>query len=77
MDEKVKKLVEERYGSVKIKKEPDWNGYAVYKPIKNSGFYVGYPFVVLVKDDEARWSTIDETLDWLSAQKEDEDIYEN
>lgn len=78
MNEKVKRLIEASYGSVKIKKEPEWNGYEVYKPIlKNSGFYIGYPFVVLVKGDEARWSNVKETLEWLGTKTDIEEVYEN
>ena len=69
MEQKIKNLVFQQFGTTKTKKCKDWRGYQVYKPILDSGFYVGYPFVVLVKQNNIRWSTIKETLDWLASKQ--------
>lgn len=55
-----------------------FNGYKVYEPTfsKNSTAYVGYPLVILVKGDDMRLSTEDESLeilDILYPPEEDEE----
>ena len=59
-------MIVKQYGIVDVKKRDNWNGYQVYEPIHHQkGAIIGYPFVVLVKGDEIRWSTIDESFDLL------------
>ena len=43
----------------------DWNGYQVYIPQYSQKTYVGLPFIVLVKGDEVRVSTVEESMDYL------------
>ena len=47
------------------KKGEDWQGYQVYEPIYKNAPKIGYPLVVLVKDDEVMVSTEDEAFDYL------------
>ena len=60
-----------------------WKGYQVFKPCFDGVgvAYVGYPLVILVKDNEIRMSTADESLEILDIMypndEEDEEIEEN
>ena len=47
------------------KKGEDWQGYKVYEPVYKNAPKIGYPLVVLVKDDEVMVSTEDEAFDYL------------
>lgn len=68
MDE-VKRLAQE-LGASELIKYDDWHGYTVYEPVYTELEYIGLPYIILVKDDEVRLSTIDETFEWLSEQPE-------
>lgn len=48
-----------------IKKGEDWNGYEVWEGIHNTDemICIGYPFVILVKGEEVRVSTPDESIE--------------
>ncbi len=43
----------------------DWNSYQVYIPQYSQKTYVGLPLIVLVKGNEVRVSTVDESTDYL------------
>ena len=43
----------------------NWNGYQVFEPKYFKMTYIGYPLVVLVKGDEVRISTAEESLEYL------------
>lgn len=45
---------------------PAWKGYDVYSPIFKEPVYIGLPYVILVNDCEARRSTPDESLEYLT-----------
>lgn len=40
-----------------------WNGYEVWGIKRSQVVFIGYPFVILVKDGKARISTLEESLD--------------
>lgn len=65
---KIEELVEELYPATGVKDPVEWNGYQVYVPIYKKPSFIGYPFVILVKGDEARISTAEESLDFLDFQ---------
>ena len=57
-----------------------WKGYQVFEPCfdDDSVHMIGYPLVILVKDNEIRMSTADESLEILSIMyPNDEEIEEN
>lgn len=64
MREKIDRLIKGLHGD-SFKRGNDWNGYKVFVPVYKKETYIGYPLVVLVKDDKARVSTIDESLEYL------------
>lgn len=49
----------------RLKKGYNWNGYEVWEEVYDKPATVGYPLVILVKDDEIRESTLDESLEYL------------
>lgn len=56
----------EMLGVEKANKGKSWKGYDVYIPdTSNLGKYIGYPYIILVKGDEVRLSTPEESLDYL------------
>lgn len=60
-------------GASRYKKVKPWNGYDVYEPIYTEMAYRGLSYVVLVKDDEVRLSTTDETIEYLGSLSEDDE----
>lgn len=48
----------------------NWRGYEIYEPLYNDGevHYIGLPFFIMLKDDEMRMSTLEETLAWIDEQ---------
>lgn len=47
-----------------------WNGYEVYIPDTSKlGTYIGYPYVILVKGEEVRTSTPEESLEYLDYEQ--------
>ena len=64
VEEAIDALVDE-LGAENAKKCGEWNGYTVYEPQYFQTPVIGYPYVILVKGDEARISTIDESLEYL------------
>ena len=68
MEEKILELIEE-LGASKYKKGVDWNGYQVYIPEYKGNPCIGLPYVVLVKGDEVRISTEDESLKYLDYEQ--------
>lgn len=67
------KLAIRALGANRYKKVKPWNGYDVYEPIYTEMAYRGLPYVVLVKDDEVRLSTTDETIEYLGSLSEDDE----
>lgn len=49
-----------------VKKGKNWRGYTVYIPQYKKKCYVGLPYVILVKGDEARISTDSEAMAYLA-----------
>ncbi len=67
MNEKVILFAKERgYLGVEIGKI--WNGYQVFEPYfsKKDVSYNGFPLVILVKNNEIRMSTPEESIDYLN-----------
>lgn len=60
--EEIKELIEE-LGTKKYRKLGRWHQYEVYEPIFEKTVYIGEPIVVLVNDDEIRYSTYDESFE--------------
>ena len=60
-------------GASRYKKVKPWNGYDVYEPIYTEMAYRGLSYVVLVKDDEVRLSTTDETIEYLGSLSDDDE----
>ena len=69
MEEKILELIEE-LGTSKYKKGISWKGYEVYIPEYKGNPTIGLPYVVLVKGEEARISTVDESLDYLDYEQD-------
>lgn len=67
------KLAIRALGANRYKKVKPWNGYDVYEPIYTEMAYRGLPYVVLVKDDEVRLSTTDETIEYLGSLSADDE----
>ena len=67
------KLAIRALGASRYKKVKPWNGYDVYEPIYTEMAYRGLSYVVLVKDDEVRLSTTDETIEYLGSLSDDEE----
>ena len=67
------KLAIRALGANRYKKLKPWNGYDVYEPIYTEMAYRGLSYVVLVKDDEVRLSTTDETIEYLGSLSEDDE----
>ncbi len=42
----------------------EWNGYEVWEPKYSQVVFLGYPFVIFVKDGKARISTPEESLEY-------------
>ena len=56
------------------KKGEDWQGYKVYEPVYKKSVCIGFPLVVLVKDNDVRLSTNEECFQYLEfAYPNDED----
>ena len=67
------KLAIRALGASRYKKSVPWNGYDVYKPVYTEMAYRGLSYVVLVKDDEVRLSTTDETIEYLGSLSADDE----
>lgn len=67
------KLAIRALGANRYKKAKPWNGFDVYKPVYTEMAYRGLSYVVLVKDDEVRLSTTDETIEYLGALSDDDE----
>jgi hypothetical protein len=65
----------QKQGYDNIEYVEEWRGYQVYAPIFNSKemLYIGLPYVILVKDNEIRMSTPDESLERLDDIDEEEE----
>ena len=50
---------------VKLKRDLDWHGYEIYVSIYKFGTVVGYPYVIMVKNNIIRMSTARESLERL------------
>ena len=56
----------------KCKKIGEWKGYTVYEPdTSKKGTFIGLPLVILEKDGNARISTDEESLEYLSFANSD------
>ena len=67
------KLAIRALGASRYKKVKPWNGYDVYEPVYTEMAYRGLSYVVLVKDDEVRLSTTDETIEYLGSLSDDDE----
>lgn len=63
--EAIDALVDE-LGAENVQERGEWNGYTVYEPQYSQMPVIGYPYVILVKGDEVRISTVDESLDYIN-----------
>ena len=61
---KVKELIKEIQADSFVR-GIDWRGYAVYVPVYNEEVFVGMPIVVLKKGKVVRFSTPEESLEYL------------
>lgn len=52
-------------GYAQIQKADDWHGFEVYEPVYFEPTFVGLPFVILVKGNSIRLSTVEETFERL------------
>ena len=64
LDNKITKLLDELMADGQ-RKGVDWKGYSVIEPVYNRKMYMGYPYVILVKGNEARICEPDEALEYL------------
>ena len=68
MNKEIKIEVEELMDEIfadSYKRSKDWKGYEVYEPVYNKPIEIGAPLVVLVKGDEVRLSTPEESFEYL------------
>lgn len=56
----------ETLGADGYRKGKSWKGYDIYIPDYKEPVYNGFPYVVMVKEEEVRLSTEEESLDYLS-----------
>ena len=69
MKEEQKDLIAEcveALGADGYRKGKSWKGYEIYIPDYKKPVYIGFPYVVMVKEEEVRLSTEEESLDYLS-----------
>lgn len=64
MNEKIRELAYE-LGAKEVKRGKDWKGYKVFKPVYKGNPIIGYPYVILVKDNKARICEPNESLEYL------------
>lgn len=72
MKEEQKDLIAEcmeALGADGYRKGNSWKGYDIYIPDYKKPVYIGFPYVVMVKEKEVRLSTEEESLDYLSYSK--------
>lgn len=69
MNEKIRELADE-LGASEVKRGKDWNGYKVFKPVYKGNPIIGYPYVILVKGEEARICDVKESLEYLDYELE-------
>lgn len=64
--DKIKSFAKEN-GYTDVEYLNSWNGYEVYEPImfEDEVAYIGLPLVILVKDDQIRMSTPEESMEQL------------
>ena len=66
VEEKIREIMEIELLADKWKQGVSWKGYDVYVPVRKKYVCIGYPFVVLVKGDEVRPSTPEESLEYIN-----------
>lgn len=71
MNEKVVELAGE-LGAHEVKQGKDWKGYKVFKPIYKENPIIGYPYVILAKDNKARICDPEESLEYFDYEKEEQ-----
>lgn len=49
-----------------IRKLESWKGYEIYEPILYEDAIIGIPFVIMVKGNNIRMSTINETFEYMN-----------
>ena len=62
-------------GYIKAIYKGEWKEYEVYEPIYSESeevSYIGYPLMILVKDDQIRLTTPDESLELLNIFEKEE-----
>ncbi|MBR7160264.1 MAG: hypothetical protein IKD20_04420 [Clostridia bacterium] len=64
MEEKILEFVEYLQAD-SYKEGISWKGFKVYIPEYKNNPVIGLPYVILVKDEEVRLSTPEESLDYL------------
>lgn len=64
MNEDVLELIEDLQAD-EYKQGFDWKGYRVYEPIYKENPCVGPPLVVLEKNNDVRYSSIEECFEYL------------
>lgn len=62
---KIKQLLNQ-LSADKAEKGKEWKGYEVYVPVYSQPALVGLPLVILVKGNEQRISTPEESLEYLA-----------
>ena len=71
LQEKLEEFLEE-FQAKSFRKGKRWKEYDVYIPEYEDMVYVGLPLVLLVKGDEIRISTDQESMDYLEFENEDD-----
>lgn len=64
MTDEINKLITE-LNADDIKCGKDYNGYKVFEPVYNKKCIIGFPYVIFVKNNEARICTAEESLEYL------------
>lgn len=74
-EEKIREAIK-GLGAQKYKKLTPYGDYEVYEPVYDETVCVGYPLVVLVKGEEIRYSTDEESLEILEMNYPNEEDVE-
>lgn len=55
-----------KHGYAGAEPEGKFNGFDAYRPVpKSEGAIIGYPYLILVKGDTIRFSTLEETFEYM------------
>lgn len=67
---KIAKKFAEESGYIGAEYLQEWKGYSVFNPVySKETATIGLPYVILVKNEKARMSTVEETFEYLDEEE--------